>query len=51
MAVLGITFVDGRLAVSKLPNTADILLSIATTHIVPHVVPVVSHWFRSPEHL
>ena len=51
LAVLGISLVDGWLAVSRLPNTADILLLITTIYSVPCVAPVVSHWLIAPEHL
>ena len=51
MAVLGISLVDGRLAVSRLPNAADIPLSVAAARTVPRVAPVVAHQLRSPEHL
>ena len=44
MAVLGLSLVDGRLVVSRLPNTADILLLAAATHTVPRVAPVVPYW-------
>ena len=45
------SLVDGCLAVSRLPNAADIPLSIAAAHTVPQVAPVVAHQLCSPEHL
>ena len=35
LAVLGMSLVDRRLAVSRLPNAADIPLSVAAAHTVP----------------
>ena len=49
--VLGMSLMDGYLAVLKLPNAADIPLSVAIAHTVPNVAPVVAHWLPSPEHL
>ena len=37
------SLVDRCLAVLRLLNAVDILLSIAITHIVPHVAPIVFH--------
>ena len=45
------SLVDGHLAVSRLPNTDDIPLSIAIACTVPHVTPIVSHWLYSTKHL
>ena len=45
------SLVDGRIAVSRLPNAADIPLLVAATYTVPHVAPVIPHWLHSPEHL
>ena len=35
LAVLGMSLVDGHLAVSRLPNAADIPLSVAAARTVP----------------
>ena len=43
LAVLGMSLVDGCLAISKLLNVADILLSVAVAHTVPCVTPIVPH--------
>ena len=51
LVVLGMSLVDGCLSVSRLPNAADILLSVVTLHTVPRVAPVVPHWLCSLEHL
>ena len=45
------SLVDRHLAVLRLPNAADIPLSVAATRTVPQVAPVVPHWLCSPEHL
>ena len=45
------SLVDGCLAVSRLPNAADVPLSVAVTHTVSWVAPVLPHWLCSPEHL
>ena len=45
------SLVDGHLVVSSLPNASYIPLLVATAHTVPHVAPVVSYQFSSPEHL
>ena len=51
MAVLGISLVDERLVVSRLPNAGDILLSVAAARTVPQVTLIVPHWLCSAEHL
>ena len=43
LVVLGMSLVDGRLSVSRLPIVADIPLLVAAAYIVPCVAPVVSH--------
>ena len=45
------SLVDGRLAVSRLPNAADIPLLVAAAHTVPRVAPALAHQLCSPEHL
>ena len=44
MVVLGISLVDGRLAVSRLPNACSMPLSVATTGMWGCVIPVMPCW-------